>query len=247
MKLIVILFCFLLFITMLVGCNNLHKKDEISTSSAIELTPEQKEQKSKTDKEVAFLKSDIETPKEKLISRGYSLNEFITFFEGYYENPHAFTTSNGKILSIHDVHKKFPIECFRYNYNLGHRYVIYKINEGGFFYVFFQPSVSGELSISKVNYFSNTNAVTIEDFNDLHFGKSTALDVYKIDPGMVLYELGNFPESYTLTKKGVVRITYKYKEVSSPDRLDRYIVDSIEYDEIKYALIFNQILKIDMP
>lgn len=259
MKKIHCLFCFVICFLILTGCDDMNKaivSNKSSTSpkaSSVVADSEQIKKREAMDKRVSFLTADVETPKEKLITQKHSLNDLITFFEGYYENPHTGSTTKESYLTIEDINEKFPVECFRYGN--ASQYIIYEVEEGGFFYVFLISTSDKEtleikdVCVYKVNYFSQENTINSKSFDELVRGESTATDVFAIDPGMVLDEWGNFIYSYSLTDDGVISVYYR-RPVDKSDRstiLNSYIVESIETIDIKSAFIFNQILDIDMP
>ena len=92
-----------------------------------------------------------------------------------------------KIITLNQVNQTFPIECLRTSGD--HFYTIYKVLEGGFFYVFWCEALTNNTDENDENnvcvYFS-TYLNSLKDKNDFKNLKEgdTAQDVYEIDPSL---------------------------------------------------------------
>lgn len=147
---------------------------------------------------------------DNVLTKEYDLNELKEFFDGRSVNEEIVFSADKLPLSFSEVNQKFPVEIIRTG-----EYSVYKVNQGGCFYVFWikpldeatlQPT--GEPCV----YFSAY--ITLEDvsitFDSLVCGTSTAEDVRKIDPFVefcFLQSSGTFSYSY-LDKETVLQIEY---------------------------------------
>ena len=97
-------------------------------------------------------------------------------------------------LSLEDVHARFPIECIKGDY------AIYEVEEGGYYYVFWEEYGSGrfddevvlaEAQVGKCWYIPR---VCVEsDFDSVVMGVTTVNDIKAIDPTVILsYGLDSF-------------------------------------------------------
>ena len=135
------------------------------------------------------------------------------------ETPHHYT--------IDDVNKQFPIECLRSNGNA--LYSVYKVEQGGYYYVFWSNATSIEdntvsLIANFVTYISEQKEY--EDFSEIVVGVSTANDVKSIDRYFEFVDfMSHSTLSYSLTPKGLVEI--KYDINTDADSLDSYVVSSV--------------------
>lgn len=197
---------------------------------------------------------------DSILTTEYDLEEMRSFFEVYSQNENW--NDDAPILTISEANQRFPIEVLR----SGH-YSVYKIRDGGYFYVFwsqlFEVSVDeqGNMLFDDENnimsepleptvYFSVylSSPLKESDFNLLIMGESTAEDVANIDPSFEFNRLlsrGRF--SLSLLEDGkVIEIEY---DVVSPyeSRSDAVVVD-MQVVELKDSISsFSRVLDKDMP
>lgn len=154
-KILAIFLCFIIGISIFTACDgysdigNSSKEDIIQTSENVQTSSKADESMTLTD--IAFSESlvkDGET-KETKITKEYSLNDLTSFFDKIYTN-----LFNGKQYLdeyyFENVNKKFPIEFTREidGYLQKKYYSIYKVKEGGYFYVFWDNQTTGDIGTS---------------------------------------------------------------------------------------------------
>ena len=155
---------------------------------------------------------------DKLLTTEYSLEELETFFDtySYIERVAIEPIEERKSLSWDDVNIRFPIECLRYHKNS--HYSIYRVKEGGLFYVFWNvplkstPSkyLDKECPISVLYSIHLSRLPSIKDFQPM-IKLHTASDVMKIDAQMEFnFLLSSCVCSYNLLDDGkVLEIRYR--------------------------------------
>lgn len=160
----------------------------------------------------------VDTNPKSKISVAYSLDELNEFFQGSNYTEMLLEEGSSITITKEDVLKRFPAEE-KTNQN----YVVYKVKEGGLYYVFWIDSMSAE-SMSEENvlvgrhqnevvyFYSYCNGVLkAEDFNGITPMVSTAGDVKRIDPGfeLCLY-MSHGVYSYSLLADGnVLEVEYQ--------------------------------------
>ena len=178
---------------------------------------------SMTDKFVQGFIVENSKPLTEILTKTYELKELKSFFGEIPPNENLMygLPHNKSNLSINDVNEKFPIECLRLNH-----YVVYKVNEGGYFYVFWSLFIDdtvkkeeAEHSIEYVNnasvyftaYLSPSSFKKEKDFDSIREGVSTAEDVSRIDPAFELsFLMSSGIRSYSLLENGsVMEIWYE--------------------------------------
>lgn len=150
---------------------------------------------------------------DDVLTKKYKLSELKSFFEKSNTNENIGFNVKTSNLSINEVHRQFPIEIIRTS-----GYSVYKVDEGGYFYVFWVKPLStdlNEFNNEPLVYFTTFLSETLEDnmFDSLKIGESTAQDVYLIDPSFELSFLNsNSIYSYSfLNTDAVMQISYKYQ------------------------------------
>lgn len=187
-------------------------------------------------------------PLRKLLTQKYDLEELTEFFEersgnvDFYGNPP---------LLFSEVNEMFPVEVFRPG-----DYTVYKVRQGGYFYVFWYYVVpydpdggtasEGEYAVYFTAYLRKKKDIAA--FDSLIPGVSTAEDVRKIDPYLeidFLRSSGTFSYSY-LNKDEILEV--KYKEVGNIDGYDDLIVENIEILSKSFPVSrYSYILQQDLP
>ena len=151
---------------------------------------------------------------DSILKKEYDLNELISFFKRSNINESFGFDSVFVDLSLSKVNNKFPVEVIRSG-----GYSVYKVIQGGYFYVFWvkpfdseKRQTNGEPTVYFTAYFSSNKVAS--QFNSIKYGVSTAKDVKKVDPYLefsFLISSGIF--SYSLLDKDVLlQIEYAYKE-----------------------------------
>lgn len=157
-------------------------------------------------------------PLSNILTKEYSVQELRDFFgEVSLNESSGFGTEPDHLaLTMADVNEKYPIECLREN-----GYSVYKVKEGGYFYVFwvntFDPLSEQGIKAendSAVPYFTAylSSLKSASDFDVIKKGVSTAADVAKIDPAFELeFILSNETVSYSLLGNGfIMEVCYRY-------------------------------------
>ena len=184
----------------------------------------------------------------------YSLEELRGFFgeTSMNENLIYSTDENKPDLSINSVDSRFPIECLRRN-----GYSVYKVTEGGYFYVFWVrtfnpfPEIESDYTDDASVYFTAhiTSLKKASDFKSIRLGISTAEDVARIDPAFELcFLMSSRTSSFSLLDNGsVMEIWYKWGG-SIESRKD-LIVKRIEVDSKKIGnpSCMSKVLIKDLP
>ena len=169
---------------------------------------------------------DNSKPLSDILTKTYDLQELRSFFGisskviGNFEDE-----EESKTITIGDANQKFPVECLREDC-----YTVYKVKEGGYFYVFWLDPTDSVFDPATGEYdFTNKVADSImsfnayilspkkaSDFDSIKEGMSTAEDVFKVDPAVeISFMLSNGIYSYSLLDDGtMMQIAYYHnKEV----------------------------------
>jgi len=189
-----------------------------------------------------------------VLTKEYAIKDLEDFFgEIPLNEASVYDPNNHKTdLSIDAVNQKFPIECLRKS-----GYTVYKVSEGGYFYVFWARSIDpnsdnglNSKSNSAFVYFTSyiTSLKKARDFDSIKEGISTAADVATIDPSLeLIFLMSSRTPSYSLLDDGnIMEICYHWNE-SLKSRND-LIVESkkiIVKDQCPSAL--SHILISDLP
>ena len=180
----------------------------------------------------------------KLLTVEYSLETLSAFFAGRYAND---VERNG-CLMWSEVNQVFPIEVVR-----SHGYSVYRVKEGGYFYVFWsRPVVNGAYSTEEEPaVFFAAHLRFIRDasiFDAIKPGVSTAKDVMQMDSSAEFnFLMGRGVCSYSiLNSETVVEVAYE----NSPDQetYDKMIVKEIDVIErhsspTRFSAVFTK----DLP
>ena len=173
----------------------------------------------------------------------------------FFENRgcHASIISKVEPALFREVNERFPVETVRPG-----DYTVYKVRQGGYFYVFWDHTVvddpfgfipigeSGNGIVYATAYLHKEKKAS--EFDSLIPGVSTAEDVRKIDPYLemdFLRSRGTFSYSY-LNKDEILEV--KYKEVGNIDGYDDLIVENIEILSKSFPVSrYSYILQQDLP
>lgn len=175
----------------------------------------------------------------------YSLNELNSYFGKYSSQERSVFNIVGKEKDylIETVNLKFPIQILRFNQNS--YYSIYRVSEGGFFYVFWNQSADG-IVVDDTFYICKLKDKS--DFNDLQIGKSSYADVYEIDQASeLMLLLSNGVYSYSLLENNsLLKIKYTFNDINGRNDL---IIESIDVVSTKkwQGSFLQSILDKDLP
>lgn len=183
---------------------------------------------------------DNETPLIELLTAEYELKELYEFFGENISwgdrsiDPYSEEASSLTWHTWDEVNAQYPVQCLRRHWNT--HYSVYKVKNGGLFYVFWYVPITG------LEYMYNTLAIstytsvyidqlpTVSSFSSISEDQSTASDVVKIDPCMELNVFSSYPRSYSLMKNNKVMVIYY--SISNREqnfvRMDELIVDYCE-------------------
>ena len=130
-----------------------------------------------------YVADDTKTAENDL-TRDYDLHELRQFFEGSNINEYLISASDIVPLTFSEVNMKFPVEIIR-----SADYSLFKVRQGGYYYVFWYRGHSTEDSQrpdEPAVYFSGYLAsdLPISQFDSIKPGTSTAEDVKRIDPSV---------------------------------------------------------------
>lgn len=189
---------------------------------------------------------------ENILTKEYDLNDLSSFFEG--SNANENMLFDVAILSFSEVNQHFPVEVIRTG-----GYSVYKVKQGGYFYVFWVDTFTDYVSQAKNEpsvYFSAylPSELSTSIFDSLIIGVSTADDVKKIDPFFELSFLsssGIFSYSY-LDNDTILQIEYVYQgKASGYDDLivydDLVVKEKVIVPRNSVPSRYSSILSSDIP
>ncbi len=192
-----------------------------------------------------YIMDDSKTLEDSLTTE-YDLDELCAFFEGKNMNE-QFRNKNAPVLTFYEVNNRYPIEVLRTG-----GYSVYKVRQGGYFYVFWVSSFStetnskNELCVYFSAYLSSDKSSDL--FDSLMPSVSTAEDVRKIDPYFELTFLlssGTYSYSY-LDDKTILQIEYmRSQNVSEYD--DLVVKEKTVLPRDSQASGYSAILSKDLP
>lgn len=186
---------------------------------------------------------------DELLTTEYSLAELRSYFENHNSNAASLDPEYSS-LSLEDVDSCFPVEVFR-----SKGYTVYKVEEGGYYYVFWVMAFpyngadtdysSGIPTVYFSAYCSSHRAV---DFSSIEPGVSKASDVLLLDPDMqldLLSSCGRFSYSY-INEKSLLQI--KYQVMNTPEQYSDLIVEEMTIiPRQSAASTFSRITEEDLP
>lgn len=162
---------------------------------------------------------------DDVLTDTYSLADLEDFFQIPLSQDYAALDNVGrtKKLSWNEVNSSFPIQCLRYNNN--QHYSVYKVNEGGYYYVFWSvplvnetpaetPTAEDMIKVYATLYLDRLPSV--KSFNSIKKNRSTANDILLIDPHMEMNFMTSLISSYSRLDDGhIVIVYYKYQNLNS--------------------------------
>lgn len=179
---------------------------------------------------------------DSAFTKEYGIDELKDYFGSYNVNE---SSGYGETLDLSEVNQQFPIELIR-----SKDYSMYKVKEGGYYYVFWLRTYSRdrehkelEPSVYFTAYLNGSNDPS--SFEGLKLRKSSFSDVKKIDPSIELLTLlssGIYSYSY-LNEKEILEIEY-YAEDSVEDlnklKVKKMRIISRTASPSKYRLIMQK-------
>lgn len=191
-------------------------------------------------------------PLKKILTQKYDLDELTEFFGN--RTCHVSIIHKEDLpLRFREVNERFPVEVVRPG-----DYTVYKVRQGGYFYVFWDHTAVND-SFGYIPIGESDNGIVYATaylckekkaaaFESVIPGVSTAEDVRKIDPFLemdFLRSTGTYSYSY-LNKDMILEI--KYKKAVNIDGYDDLIVEDIEIRP-KASLVsrYAYILQQDLP
>ena len=182
----------------------------------------------------------------KELTAEYSIEELKSFFNDHSINEDF--EDNKQLLLFSEVDRKYPVEILR-----DKKYTVYKVEQGGFFYVFwidsFSDKVDGsesELCVYFTAYFTSDR--TMDLFAAISPGLSTAEDVKEIDASLELSFLrssGIYSYSF-LDDNTILQIEYDAGEEIKGDE-DLIVKDISTIPRKTAPSVIGTILSEDLP
>lgn len=160
---------------------------------------------------------------DELLTNEYNLEVLKDYFGdmSYLGNGELFKVQSIVVHTWSEVNSKFPVQCVRYHNNF--HYSVYKVKEGGYYYVFWSVPVIGlqeerEIITQWVVYLNDL--VSVSKFKSVVKNLSTAKDVLKVDPNVEFDWASSITRSYSLLNDGrVVEIDYSCDKLETLDDL----------------------------
>ncbi len=184
---------------------------------------------------------------DDVLKAEYDLKELKDFFQSRCAN--SILENKGGIMYFDEVNEMFPIEIIR-----PQGYSVYKVSQGGYFYVFWSKGVcmvEDEKQFRPVVYFVAHLESQVEEakLETLKKGKSTANDVRKLDLEVEFNfarSCGTFSYSY-LNKDEIMEIEYTISDKGLDNYDDMVIKDITIIPRTEGSTRFKSILEKDLP
>lgn len=221
---------------------------------------------------------DNETSLEELLHHSYPLDELQAFFApfpayNYYEASWVYfpiswyiehpgtepDKSQFHAFYMSEINERFPMECLRLNNR--HYYTVYRVEEGGYYYVFFASTFNetfDPISDPRMNTsFYLDRTISPKAFADVEIGKTTMDEIVEIDPSLDLdFGRSSGPASYSLLSDGSILALYYLKDaeewmtfMEAPNLNYRrlyYVDDAVIYQQGPSCAL-GSILQADFP
>ena len=186
-----------------------------------------------------FVKIDDTTPLEEALTVSYPLEELTAYFY-----PANWDERWQYFAELPWVHDAFPIEIMRSNY-----YTVYRVEEGGYFYVFWDGHEDGYPYVSFSSYLPGDR--TLEDFAEVEIGVTTFREMHQLDPGIWFWGNANYLTLTYLNAEELLWVDYIPVEIFDEEGefyYYEYVVDSMEVvTRGEYDRKFDLILPQDLP
>ena len=188
--------------------------------------------------------SDDSVALDNVLTNEYHLEDLISFFGlGNYDKSNA-STEKKTVLVLTKVNLVYPIEIIR----VYGSYSVYKVIEGGYFYVFWAMPINrnAEPSVYLTSYLVGNRDSSL--FDGLDVGIHTVQDVEVIDPSLEIQYLmsrGIFSYSY-LDQDNLFQIEYT-RDLPDPDSERLTIAGMTIVKRSLAPSIYRIILSDDLP
>lgn len=188
------------------------------------------------EKNISFTVNNFDSV-DSLCTKKYSISDLREFADKYSPSKTFFSAEkNNAECTYSMMNKRFPTQCIRAAENL---YSVYKVKEGGLYYVFWNVRKDGMPVIAETLYIDSLRSQS--DFASIKVGESTYADVSKISSenelrqvsteslcSITLLENGLFANIYYELKSDNVQISDETTErIKSKEE---WIVSSIEFE-----------------
>ncbi len=180
----------------------------------------------------------------------YSITELEEFFgELPLEEQLIYNEDGARWITQTETLEKFPAEYSGksrdWPINSSFDYVIYKVKEGGYYYVFFSGVTPEGTDVIFTAHL--TKLCKKSDFRSIKAGKSTAADVAKIDPAMEMtFMMSSGIYSMSLLEDGnIFVVKYKHSDKGYTSRND-LVVEKTFVDE-DFAGCWSGVSLEDLP
>lgn len=241
------IFASLICIAVLAGCSNAdgkpseNQKESIVSSKitssekdiSAEYTPTPSEREATVSHILSLENNDASY--DKLIKKKIDGDQFIRKF--FYRMYHP---AYGYIEQLDQIDHEYPVECIR-DMGDGKKYVIYKSDDGGLFYVYFRYDTDKSHCV----YLSKLKQK--KDFDNIKVGSSFE-QVVRVDPDTSKWIDEDIPAymSAHLLRDGILVFTYEEDKVTniyySPDYLYKRTVGDVEI-EYDYSVLEQDLPK----
>lgn len=194
-----------------------------------------------------YIADDFKSLKNALTVE-YDIHDLEEFFLNASQSEYPLNKDEYRSISFTEVDERFPLEVIRTQ-----DYSVYKVAQGGYFYVFWNRAYIADVateSIEPTVYFTAylSSARDKKIFNDLKRGVSTAEDVKAIDPSFQLnFWKSNGRYSYSYLNENKV-LEIRYMDQSEMMDYEDLVVDKMKVVSRQDASTnFRAILSKDLP
>lgn len=182
---------------------------------------------------------------EDVLTIQYDIQDLVEFFENHNLDEGTLFGNQTVPLCFSDVDKVFPVEIIR-----PEGYSVYKVVQGGYYYVFWVDSFSENTNRLNHDCFVYSTAYlptrsSKVQINSIQAGKSTANEVKKLDPYMeinLLVSKGVYSYSY-LDEENLIEIEYKHqKDISNSKDLIVHRITIVARESVpsRYSAVLLQ-------
>lgn len=180
---------------------------------------------------------------DKLLTAQYDLHELEAFTKPYSISRLGYDTFDYEnIVYYSDLDREYPIEVFRVAdlQNSSGAYTVYKVTQGGYYYVFWSFAYPVDVSDSGINrdwtdrehmciyfctYINGNN--NIIKYLPIRTGESTAADVLSLDPNSEYINLSYIRTYSYINEKYALMVVYKRQSPARSNDLKYSIVKEV--------------------
>ena len=241
-------FLFVVLILLLAGCGSQGSADAVSNADSIKAV--KRDYKKRTKDTGLDIQADNSVNLDSLDMPAYTLQELNAFFPKYsWDEIRNYGIESAEMLMLETVNEYFPVQVMRNNEEI--RYSIYKVKEGGYYYVIWGVHYCSQHGIFE-SFVADTmymNALReCSDFDSLIIGESTYADLNHIDPAsdITLTDPRGIYSFSLLKERKLLRVEYEGLKTEGQENLvikSKEIVTPEEYP----ATFLVYILPQDIP